>query len=34
MECFTEMDKVHNGKISKKDLKYLLYSIGEKSNDE
>ena len=34
MECFTEMDKDHDGKISKKDLKYLLYSIGEKLNDD
>ena len=34
MECFTEMDKDHDVKISKKDLKYLLYSIGEKLNDD
>ena len=34
MECFKEMDKDHDGKISKKDLKYLLYSIGEKLTDE
>ena len=34
MECFTEMDKDHDGKIGKKDLKYLLYSIGEKLTDE
>ena len=34
MECFKEMDKDHDGKISKKDLKYLLYSIGEKLNDD
>lgn len=34
MECFKEMDKDHDGKISKKDLKYLLYSIGEKLCDE
>ena len=34
MECFKEMDKDHDGKISKKDLKYLLSSIGEKLCDE
>lgn len=34
MECFKGMDIDHDGKISKKDLKYLLYSIGEKFADE
>lgn len=34
IECFKEMDKDNDGKISKKDLKYLLYSIGEKLCDE
>ena len=34
METFAEMDKDGDGKINAKDLKYLLYSIGEKSNNE
>lgn len=34
MECFKDIDKDHDGKISNKDLKYLLFSIGEKLNDE
>ena len=34
METFTEMDKDGDGKVNAKDLKYLLYSIGEKFNDE
>ena len=31
METFVEMDKDGDGKINAKDLKYLLYSIGENS---
>ena len=34
METFAEMDKDGDGKINAKDLKYLLYSIGEKFEDE
>ena len=34
METFAEMDKDRDGKINAKDLKYLLYSIGEKFEDE
>ena len=34
MQTFTEMDKDGDGKISAKDLKYLLYSLGEKFSDE
>ena len=34
METFVEMDKDGDGKINAKDLKYLLYSIGEKFEDE
>ena len=34
METFVEMDKDGDGKINAKDLKYLLYSIGEKFDDE
>ena len=34
METFAEMDKDGDGKINAKDLKYLLYSIGEKFDDE
>ena len=34
METFAEMDKDGDGKINSKDLKYLLYSIGEKFSDE
>ena len=34
IECFKGMDIDHDGKISKKDLKYLLYSIGEKFENE
>lgn len=33
IECFKEMDKDQDGKVNKKDLKYLLYSLGEKFND-
>ena len=34
METFVEMNKDGHGKINEKDLKYLLYSIGEKFDDE
>lgn len=34
METFAEIDKDGDGKISAKDLKYMLYSIGEKFDDE
>lgn len=34
MECFKEMDKDQDGKVSKKDLKYLLLSLGEKFTEE
>ena len=34
METFAEMDKDGDGKVNAKDLKYMLYSIGEKFDDE
>ena len=33
-EAFVEIDMDGNGKVNTKDLKYLLYSIGEKFDDE
>jgi calmodulin len=34
MECFKSFDKDGDGKINKKEMKYLLLSIGEKLKDE